>query len=255
MVVALLKIGTERGADNSSKLRFSFGGVSMIIDERTPLVGIDGGFAASGLDVNMSLRREDTGVEGTMEWSPVGFVELRDSGSWGTRNKPAPLLVDDEGLLASKKSLDDGRVGVSCAVVGAFSLFSPDPSGLRDLNGSESGPENEAARRPDDGIMTGDSAREWSSISPANDREGARDLGSGGSPITSLLRLPRGVAITWTPCPFGLRTGFFGFRELPPPVDERLVASSAISFATSSLLGLRSVNMAASSSFFCSAKT
>jgi hypothetical protein len=70
-----------------------------------------------------------------------------------------------------------------------------------------------------------------------------------GRPMpASLFRVLLGVAMTWTPCPRGFRTGFFGFLELE--LVSRFSTSWAISLATSSRFGFLRVRMAASSSFF-----
>lgn len=119
-------------------------------------------------------------------------------------------------------------------------------------------PENELGRTVEPGTICASLSSgggERSIKCPGNDRTMLMGSGGGGkSKIASLFRLPLGVAMTCTPCPNGFRTGFFCFRELPPPPGVVLLsASSAISLATSSRLGRRKAWIAASSSFFWSA--
>lgn len=162
--------GIERGAGMVSGPR-CLGGVSMIIEERAPSKTLLRGRDASGVDIGLiGLRRDETGVEGAI--GSVGFA--RGSGIWGTRNRSAPLLADEDTrrksvlpvLLVSNNSLlGGGRVGVSWIDPDSAGRACRRPLSLvstawRDLNGFESGPENEIARRLEDGIIIGDSARE-----------------------------------------------------------------------------------------------
>ena len=110
------------------------------------------------------------GVDGAIG-SVVGSVAERGAGRLGTRKRPLPLFdfdskssasVDPLFFALSNRILEEGRVGVSWieprSVDGAGRLTPLTVVVRRELKMFASGPENEVARRLDEGIMTGDSA-------------------------------------------------------------------------------------------------